>query len=254
MDSNSTISKINRSRYNLKQYLSKEWNTDDIKDYSDIEIEKLYRTSKPTSSEIYFGNASACNFTLYHKRIPSHRLHVIYYNFPELGSYAVKITKTCSEKLNALYKEGDIQPEDSLIVILYNQLPENLQTSIEDLYKLGQEELKINGLSETIQKENESLGDLKYNQEHFRNIHIYHLDSLSIDITKHVNVPEHIAIRDKQTIDETLEKCNCRIDQLPIILRTDAMAKRIRLAPGDICKITRITPSAGDVVYYRVCK
>jgi DNA-directed RNA polymerase subunit H len=254
MDSNSTISKINRSRYNLKQYLSKEWNIDDIKDYSDIEIEKLYRTSKPTSSEIYFGNASACNFTLYHKRIPSHRLHVIYYNFPELGSYAVKITKTCSEKLNALYKEGDIQPEDSLIVILYNQVSENLRTSIEGLYKLGQEELKINGLSENIQKENESLGDLKYNQEHFRNIHIYHLDSLSIDITKHVNVPEHIAIRDKQTIDETLEKCNCRIDQLPIILRTDAMAKRIRLAPGDICKINRITPSAGDVVYYRVCK
>ena len=254
MDSNSTISKINRSRYNLKKYLDSEWNTDDIKDYSDIEIEKLYRTSKPTSSDIYFGSASACNFTLYHKHIPSHRLHVIYYNFPELGSYAVKITKTCSEKLNSLYKEGDIQPEDSLIVILYNQIPENLQTSIEDLYMLGQEELNLNGLSEIIKTENDSLGDNKYNQAHFRNIHIYHLDSLSIDITKHTNVPEHIAIRDKQSIDEILEKCNCRIDQLPIILRTDAMAKRIRLAPGDICKITRVTLSAGDVIYYRVCK
>jgi len=254
MDSNSTISKINRSRYNLKQYLSSEWNTDTIKDYSDAEIEKLYRTSKPTSSEIYFGNASACNFTLYHKDIPNHRLHVIYYNFPELGSYAVKITKTCSDKLNALYKEGDIQPEDSLIVILYNKVPENLQSSIEDLYTLGQEELKMNGLSETIKEENDSLGENKYNQSHFRNIHIHHLDGLSIDITKHTNVPEHVAIRDKPTIDSILEKCNCRIDQLPIILRTDGMAKRIRLAPGDICKITRVTPSAGDVVYYRVCK
>ena len=254
MDSNSTISKINRSRYNLKKYLDSEWKTDDIKDYSDIEIEKLYRTSKPTSSEIYFGSASACNFTLYHKHIPSHRLHVIYYNFPELGSYAVKITKTCSEKLNSLYKEGDIQPEDSLIVILYNQIPENLQSSIEDLYMLGQEELNLNGLSEVIKSENDSLGGNKYNQAHFRNIHIYHLDSLSIDIKKHTNVPEHIAIRDKQSIDEILEKCNCRIDQLPIILRTDAMAKRIRLAPGDICKITRVTLSAGDIIYYRVCK
>ncbi len=254
MDSNSTISKINRSRYNLKKYLDSEWKTDDIKEYSDIEIEKLYRTSKPTSSEIYFGSASACNFTLYHKHIPSHRLHVIYYNFPELGSYAVKITKTCSEKLNSLYKEGDIQPEDSLIVILYNQIPENLQSSIEDLYMLGQEELNLNGLSEIIKKENDSLEGDKYNQAHFRNIHIYHLDSLSIDITKHTNVPEHIAIRDKQSIDEILEKCNCRIDQLPIILRTDAMAKRIRLAPGDICKITRVTLSAGDIIYYRVCK
>ena len=59
MDSNSTVSKINRSRYNLKKYLESEWKTDDIKDYSDMEIEKLYRTSKPTSSDIYFGNASS---------------------------------------------------------------------------------------------------------------------------------------------------------------------------------------------------
>ena len=253
MNSNSTISKINRSRYTLKKYLNEEWNTDSIKDYSDIEIEKLYRTNKPSSSDIYFGNASACNFTLYHKKIQSHRLHVIYYNFPELGSPAVKITKTCGEKLNSLYKEGDIQPEDSLIVILYNQIPENLQIAIENLYILGQQELS-SGLSESIQNENESLGENKFNISHFRNIHIYHLDSLSVDITKHIQVPKHVVIRDKPTIDNILEKCNCRIDQLPIILRTDAMAKRLRLAPGDICEITRVTQSAGDVVYYRVCK
>ena len=254
MDSNSTISKINRSRYNLKKYLEDEWMTDTIKDYSDLEIEKLYRQNKPSNSDIYFGNASGCNFTVYHKKIPSHKLHVIYYNFPEIGSPAVKITKTCSEKLNSLYKEENIQREDSLIVILYNQTPENLQSAIEDLYILGQEELASNGLSETIQNENDSLDENKYNISHFRNIHIYHLNSLSVDITNHVKVPKHVAIRNKHNIDSILEKCNCRIDQLPIILRTDEMAKRLRLAPGDICEITRVTESAGDVVYYRVCK
>lgn len=254
MNNNSIISKINRSRINLKKYLDSEWITDSIKDYSDIEIEKLYRTNKPSNSEIYFGNASGCNFTLYHKKIPSHRLHIIYYNFPELGSSAVKVTKTCSEKLNSLYKEGDIQREDSLIVILYNPIPENLQSAIENLYTLGQEELSTLGLSDSIIQENELLEDDKYNISHFRNIHIYHLDSLSVDITKHVKVSKHIAIREKYKIDDILEKCNCRIDQLPIILRTDAMAKRLRLAPGDICKINRVTESAGDVVYYRVCK
>ena len=254
MDSNSTVRKINLSRYNLKQYLKEEWLTDTIKDYSDIEIEKLYRTNKPPASEIYFGNASGCNFTVYHRKIPSHRLHVIYYNFPEIGSPAVKITKTCSEKLNTLYKEEDIQPEDSLIVILYNQIPENLQLAIENLYILGQNELSIMGFSEIIDTENKLLEENKYNINHFRCIHIYHLDSLSIDITKHSKVPKHIAIRDKPSIDKILEKCNCRIDQLPIILRTDEMAKRLRLSPGDICEITRVTQSAGDVVYYRVCK
>ena len=105
-----------------------------------------------------------------------------------------------------------------------------------------------------INNENELLKENKYNISHFRNIHVYHLDNLSVDITKHVKVPKHGPIRDKPSIDAILEKCNCRIDQLPIILRTDQMAKRLRLAPGDICEITRVTESAGDVVYYRVCK
>ena len=43
-------------------------------------------------------------------------------------------------------------------------------------------------------------------------------------------------------------------NQLPIIIRGDAIAKRLRLAPGDICKITRKTKSAGEIEYYRVCK
>ena len=254
MDSNSTVSKINRSRNNLKKYLNEEWMTDHINDYSDMEIEKLYRTNKPSSSDIYFGNASGCNFTVYHKKIQSHRLHVIYYNFPEIGSPAVKITKTCSEKLNSLYKEGDIQPEDSLIVILYNKVPENLQTAIENLYILGQEELTTLGLSESIEKENDNLGENNYNINHFRNIHVYHLDSLAIDITSHSKVPNHEIIRNQPEIDNILEQCNARINQLPIILRKDAMAKRLRMAPGDICKITRKTKSAGEIYYYRVCK
>ena len=39
MDSNSTVKKINQSMKNLKSYLSEEWITDDIKDYSDLEID-----------------------------------------------------------------------------------------------------------------------------------------------------------------------------------------------------------------------
>lgn len=254
MDSNYTINKINKSRYNLKKYLQEEWNVDTIKEYSDSEIEKLYRVNKPSNSDIYFGNASGCNFTLYHKKIPNHKLHIIYYNFPELGSTAVKITKTCSEKLDSLYKDGIIDNEDSLIVILYNQIPDNLKLSIEDLYTLGQEELSKSGLREIIQNENDLLGDNKYNLSHFKNIHIYHLDSLSVDILSHIKVPKHVAIREKINIEEILNKCNCRIDQLPIILRTDPIAKRLRLSPGDICQITRITQTAGEIQYYRVCK
>ena len=166
MDSNSTIKKINKSRINLKSYLSEEWKTEDIKDYSDIEIEKLYKSSQHIKDGINFGAASGCNITLYHKMIQSHRLHIIYYNFPEIGMPAVKINKQCADKINNLYSEEIISPEDSLIIILLNPVPENLEKSINDLYNSGQEDLIKNGLSETIRDENDSLEN-SYNNYHF---------------------------------------------------------------------------------------
>ena len=39
MDSNLTVSKINKCRYNLKKYLESEWDISKIIDYSDDDIE-----------------------------------------------------------------------------------------------------------------------------------------------------------------------------------------------------------------------
>ena len=89
---------------------------------------------------------------------------------------------------------------------------------------------------------------------HFKNIHIYHLDTLSIDILKHNKVPKHEVFRFEDDIQNICEICNCRKDQLPVIERNDAIAKRLRIAPGDICKITRISNTAGETEYYRICK
>ena len=254
MDSNSTIQKINKSRYNLKKYLNEEWITDEIKDYSDSEIEKLYKSSQHIKNGIHFGAASGCNISLYHKFIKNHRLHIIYYNFPEIGRPAVKINKQCAEKINKLYEEQIIQPVDSMIIILLNAITENLVKSMEDLYNSGQEDLIKNGLSETIHLENEALDENKYNNYHFKNIHIHHLDTLSIDILQHSKVPKHEIIRNNNEIQKICDKCNCRKDQLPVMERNDAIGKRLRIAPGDICKITRISNTAGEVYYYRICK
>jgi len=254
MDSNSTIHKINCSRKHLKKYLDEEWLTDPIKEYSDTEIEKLYKNSQHIKSGIYFGAASGCNISLYHKHLPNHQLHVIYYNFPEIGVPAVKINKQCAEKIANLYKEDIISKEDSLIIVLINPIPENLNKSIGDLYNSGQEELLKDGLSETIHNENEKLDSNKYNNAHFRNVHVFHLDTLSIDILSHSKVPKHVLIRNNDEIQKICDKCNCRKDQLPVIERNDAIAKRLRIAPGDICKITRISNTAGETDYYRICK
>lgn len=250
------IDKINKSRYNLKKFLEKEWDISVIEDYSNKEIEEIYNNKVLKKQNlITFGQASSLNITLQHRDISSHNLHIIYYNFPELNSKKVKVTKTCADKMHGLYENEIIKKDDSIILIILEKVSENLSKSIEDLYNNGQEILINEKLSDDIIRENDILDEnKKLSIEHFRNIHIFYLNHISIDITQHINVPRHICIRgsiDKQNI---LEKCNTNENQLPIILRKDPQAKINRLAPGDICKIVRNTTTGGENIYYRICK
>ena len=57
----------------------------------------------------------------------------------------------------------------------------------------------------------------------------------------------------KLEINKILERCNCTFKQLPIIKRDDAIGKVLRIAPGDICEITRINDNSCESTYYRGC-
>tara|TARA_B100001287_G_C22683710_1_gene532050 strand:- start:939 stop:1691 length:753 start_codon:yes stop_codon:yes gene_type:complete len=247
------INKINLSRTTLKNYLSKEWDVSEITDYSNDEVEKIYR-SKATNTEIDFGKASGLNMKLSHLKVPSHKLHVIYYNFPDINSPMLKVTKTCGDKMISLYKDEIINPEDSIILIITDNISENIEKTIEDIYNKGQSELLVNKLSDNIIDENEKLGENKLRNEHFKNIHVFNINTLTFDISKHYAVPKHECIRNKTEIDTILKKTNCKINQLPIILRKDPMAKLLRMAPGDICMIKRKSEKCGEYIYYRVCE
>ena len=248
------IQKITKSRSLFKKYLEPEWDVSSLPDYSTKEIERLYSSKLPSNSELSFGKASACNFTLNHLKIPSHKLHVIYYNFPELNNSPLKVTKACADKMMSLYTKEIINPEDSIILIITEPITENLEKAIEDTYKKGYETLLETKLSDEIIEENEALGDDKYTLHHFRNIHLFHIDTLSYDIGNHKLVPKHECIRNQTEIQKIYEETNSSSDQLPAILRTDPMAKLLRLAPGDVCKITRNSERCGEYVYYRICQ
>ena len=238
-----TVKNINYSRNILKEYLKDEWHVETLQDYSNNEIEQLY--SANGSNSINFGNASGCNFTLKHKKYDWHNLHIIYYNFPELGKPSTKITKDCAKKIAGLY-ETTIEPEDSIILIILENITDNLENAIVELYNNGQDILK------EYSKDKEHLNNISI--KHLRNIHIFKLEHLTRDIRKHIYVPKHECIRDKKDINKILSLTNTSINQLPIIKQNDIQAKILRLAPGDLCKIYRITETAGEIVYYRVCK
>jgi DNA-directed RNA polymerase subunit H len=64
-------------------------------------------------------------------------------------------------------------------------------------------------------------------------------------------VPKH-EILTKEEEEELLKKYKITKKQLPRILSTDPAVKAIGAKKGDIIRITRKSPTAGETYYYRV--
>lgn len=85
-------------------------------------------------------------------------------------------------------------------------------------------------------------------------LQVFDIKVLQFNISKHVLVPKHDVIRDEKEIKSIIEKFSLKTKyQLPIILKTDAMAKYLGLKNGDIVKIIRDSPTSGEYVTYRCC-
>lgn len=71
-----------------------------------------------------------------------------------------------------------------------------------------------------------------------------------IDIAKHVLVPKHTKLSDKEK-EEVFLRFNITEFNLPKILKTDAAVKALNAKPGDVIKIDRESVTAGKALYYR---
>ncbi len=247
------VEKVTKTRFTLKEILSSEWDTSVMPDLSNNEIEKLYTLPSSKNKQIaQFGVASACNFSLKHNLIPSYKLHIIYYNLPEIGKTSSKITKSSCDKIESLYSSELISPHDSIIMIINDDISESLQTSFDSLNVRLQNDLEISELDKKVvsdMKENK----LSLEKKHFRTVTLFNINNLTNNIMNHRLVPEQIVIRDRQEIQRILEENNCNTKQLPIILKYDIISKYLRLSPGDICKIKRKSIKTGEYNFYRIC-
>ena len=72
-----------------------------------------------------------------------------------------------------------------------------------------------------------------------------------IDITKHVIVPKHTILNEKEK-EEVLNRYKINLRQLPRISDTDPQIKILNGKLGDVVKIVRQSATAGKTVYYRV--
>jgi DNA-directed RNA polymerase subunit H len=71
-----------------------------------------------------------------------------------------------------------------------------------------------------------------------------------VKVTNHIYQPKH-EILSKEEAEQVLKKFNVRTNQLPYIMSNDKGLGDLDVRPGDILRITRKSPTAGESVYYR---
>ena len=67
---------------------------------------------------------------------------------------------------------------------------------------------------------------------------------------KHVLVPTHLKLTQKEK-QELFEKYNISLKELPKISKRDPAIRHLDVEDGDIIKIVRISPTAGEAIFYR---
>jgi len=70
-------------------------------------------------------------------------------------------------------------------------------------------------------------------------------------VDKHILTPKHTKLGEKEKA-QLLEKYNVTSKELPKIQKTDAAIKDLDAKPGDVIKILRKSPTAGEAIFYRV--
>jgi DNA-directed RNA polymerase subunit H (RpoH/RPB5) len=239
------VEQIVKSRKNLKDILSEEYDTSNLPIYDIEEMDKLYELESTKDNPFKFngnGKGSACNFTLNHNKIKNHKLHIIYYNFQKQGNTKMMKT-TIINRIDELYKNDIFQSTDNIILII--------NESIKDTIKIINEELNLH-LKEI--NNDKIKNDLGYTQRHFGNVFIFNIKNLQYNILDHQIVPKHTIIRDDKDIQKILEISNCNLDQLPVISKNDPVSKLKLGTNGDIFKIIRKSKTCGEDIYYRVCR
>ncbi len=69
-------------------------------------------------------------------------------------------------------------------------------------------------------------------------------------IPDHIYVPKHEIIN-KDEATKVLEKYHTKPTEMPLIFVSDPAIRGLGVKPGDMIKITRKSPTAGESLYYR---
>ena len=124
-----------------------------------------------------------------------------------------------------------------------------------DLKKSLEDKPENYNLHILVVKEKLTLNNVKYvNSVGISNLQIFDIKELQFNISTHKLVPKHELITDPAEVESIIKQYSLKTKyQLPLIMKTDAMAKYLNLKSGDIVKITRVSETSGMYITYRCC-
>lgn len=72
-----------------------------------------------------------------------------------------------------------------------------------------------------------------------------------VDVSKHVLIPKHVVLSQREKAD-LLKRYKITVESLPCILKEDPAVAHLSAKEGDVIKILRKSPTAGEATFYRV--
>lgn len=101
--------------------------------------------------------------------------------------------------------------------------------------------------------ESKKIAEIRINDKKIEH-QLFDLRELQFNISKHSLVPKHELITDDAAIESIVTDHMLKSrHQMPIILKTDPMAKYLYAKPGNLVRITRYSPTSGEHIVYRCC-
>jgi DNA-directed RNA polymerases I, II, and III subunit RPABC1 len=209
------ITKLEKSRGVILQMLEdRGYNVDEYKNYTVIEIDSMYKNTPTKVQKDLLPLDIICS--------KDSQKIIIKYVFNS------KIKASNIESLIEDMKEdGLIKDNDSVLFILKDKI------SNEYLF--------------------DTQIDLIYNKLNIF-IQVFWLDTLIINITHHELVPKHDIISNEEKMGLLIKYDINNLTQLPIIIKTDPIAKYLGMKRGDVCVIKRPSETSGVYISYRYCQ
>ena len=165
-------------------------------------------------------------------------------------------------KLTAELNPIDMHFEESNVLVKY-ALTQKIKTNhlLNLVDEIVSEETMVKEGSTLILITRDSLKSEALIENHFQNlleklnifIQMFDINKLMFNVTRHELVPKHTMI-DFDEEKMILEKHSITKDQLPVIKKTDPVAKYLGMKPGQLCKIIRPSETFGMYSSYRICQ